>query len=754
MIDLLLILEYFGYLLIFVFILSLIGPLLGPTEFRHISYISWIFRPTRQIVLITLSAFSAWIVFFLFAPEIPSRASFIEKISQANKRLSTLESTLKAEEIDTKNLTFDVMPRSNFFRLQVRLDGKSKTKEGDATKDKIIKEVISQLDFTPETGFLSDIHNVEYDKEKLMDTLEFVGEKEEANIKALVKTIRDNETLESEVFTTTHLNLSTMQMEFEGKVFLELIYHRALEKKSLILDEKDYKKNSIDTFWSSPKLTFKQKDSSNKKTYNLEGDNEGTTFLATVDISSEFSTRDYDSSNDFYKVVMRFKKNTKDEQEKEIFEVAPALSLLHQYPVIEDLIQKGAWPFKQIKFGTGRYTASALLAESSTKDLSSGDIDKVRQKIDKKLTNLPSPTDNNLSLGRRLVGEIQLLCYFLFAYAVLLIIFSYLATVRPNNKLRSRSVHRVSGFCVDRFSDPKSQGRFWWQLRSESKPYPEDTNFDITEKHIRSPWMENNALRSTSEDYEKFYSELGRSFSDRIGLKLVKPLIPLTELRRIGYMALASSPSAENVPNFVSVEADGFYETYEAQNKIIHYLIWAIPTLGFIGTVLGIGDALSATVDIQSNVLSVRADAESQVGSNIGLAFDTTFVALFLSFFLMLFFYLLQKSQDTMISKEKRHTLSEIIQPENLVNTLSATSLQQVLVNLDKKMRQIKIDTKPTSQTPQLNSQTKPKPKNRILKFFYFLLTMGTIILLIKYFAPEELTKAIIFLTERLERLS
>lgn len=71
-------------------------------------------------------------------------------------------------------------------------------------------------------------------------------------------------------------------------------------------------------------------------------------------------------------------------------------------------------------------------------------------------------------------------------------------------------------------------------------------------------------------------------------------------------------------------------DRFESEMKLVDYALWAIPSLGFIGTVLGIGDAL-----MLANRM-IGADAANQpveitrVTTALGLAFDTTFVALVL----------------------------------------------------------------------------------------------------------------------------
>ena len=72
---------------------------------------------------------------------------------------------------------------------------------------------------------------------------------------------------------------------------------------------------------------------------------------------------------------------------------------------------------------------------------------------------------------------------------------------------------------------------------------------------------------------------------------------------------------------------------------MIRYIAWAIPAIGFIGTVRHIGDAL-----LQANQ-AVGGDITA-VTSSLGIAFNATFVALSLTIVLMFFLHQLQQSQE------------------------------------------------------------------------------------------------------------
>lgn len=80
----------------------------------------------------------------------------------------------------------------------------------------------------------------------------------------------------------------------------------------------------------------------------------------------------------------------------------------------------------------------------------------------------------------------------------------------------------------------------------------------------------------------------------------------------------------------------------ESELSMIRYIIWAIPSIGFIGTVRGIGEALSqAHIAVEGDIAGMTA--------SLGVAFNSTFVALVVSIFLMFFLHQLQLTQDLLV---------------------------------------------------------------------------------------------------------
>jgi biopolymer transport protein ExbB/TolQ len=114
---------------------------------------------------------------------------------------------------------------------------------------------------------------------------------------------------------------------------------------------------------------------------------------------------------------------------------------------------------------------------------------------------------------------------------------------------------------------------------------------------------------------------------------------PLIQTLRAALWRYAGTGNVQNLSDAVESSVEALAVRQDAENSMIRYLIWAIPSIGFIGTVRGIGDALSqADQALAGNI--------SGMTNSLGVAFNSTLVALLISIFLMFLFHQLQRLQD------------------------------------------------------------------------------------------------------------
>ncbi|CAA6691519.1 MULTISPECIES: MotA/TolQ/ExbB proton channel family protein [unclassified Lentimonas] len=95
-------------------------------------------------------------------------------------------------------------------------------------------------------------------------------------------------------------------------------------------------------------------------------------------------------------------------------------------------------------------------------------------------------------------------------------------------------------------------------------------------------------------------------------------------------------------------------EQQESELSMLRYLVWAIPSIGFIGTVRGIGVALHRADE------ALQGDISGVTGA-LGVAFNSTLVALIISIALMLLIHLLQSGQEGLILRVQTFCREQII---------------------------------------------------------------------------------------------
>jgi len=117
---------------------------------------------------------------------------------------------------------------------------------------------------------------------------------------------------------------------------------------------------------------------------------------------------------------------------------------------------------------------------------------------------------------------------------------------------------------------------------------------------------------------------------------------PLVQTLRSSLWRYAATRNVQNLSDAIDSNLDALAVRQDSENTMIRYLIWAIPSIGFIGTVRGIGQALSQADQALAGDIAGMTDS-------LGVAFNSTLVALLISIFLMFLFHQLQRLQDSQI---------------------------------------------------------------------------------------------------------
>ena len=142
------------------------------------------------------------------------------------------------------------------------------------------------------------------------------------------------------------------------------------------------------------------------------------------------------------------------------------------------------------------------------------------------------------------------------------------------------------------------------------------------------------------------------------GLDVAKQDLFLTRTLINGLKRFTTTKNVQDVSTTTHTMVESEAERLESELSMIRYIAWAIPSIGFIGTVRGIGAALS---------LAHRAvDGDiSGVTQNLGVAFNSTFIALLISIVIMFMVHHLQLLQERQIFETETYC------DENLITHLT-----------------------------------------------------------------------------------
>lgn len=106
--------------------------------------------------------------------------------------------------------------------------------------------------------------------------------------------------------------------------------------------------------------------------------------------------------------------------------------------------------------------------------------------------------------------------------------------------------------------------------------------------------------------------------------------------------------SVGEVSDLLREESQSDFDAMQSSYMLVRMFVWMIPILGFIGTVIGVSDAVGGFASFLSVAQEVDeiTTALTKVTQGLGVAFDTTFVALVLSVLVMIAMSSVQKMEQ------------------------------------------------------------------------------------------------------------
>ncbi len=116
----------------------------------------------------------------------------------------------------------------------------------------------------------------------------------------------------------------------------------------------------------------------------------------------------------------------------------------------------------------------------------------------------------------------------------------------------------------------------------------------------------------------------------------------------------SSTRNIQDVSSAVGEVLDTESDRLDSELSMVRYIAWAIPSIGFIGTVRGIGEALGqAHKAVQGDIAGVTA--------SLGVAFNSTFIALVISIVVMFLMHQLQLQQERLVLDTHSYCDSKLI---------------------------------------------------------------------------------------------
>lgn len=162
-------------------------------------------------------------------------------------------------------------------------------------------------------------------------------------------------------------------------------------------------------------------------------------------------------------------------------------------------------------------------------------------------------------------------------------------------------------------------------------------------------WRQRRAFRHDllpTEEGSRILPEDARPLVRKIDQSVARrgPSILATMCRMaLGKFAVTRSPSdaAEIVRSQAEVEQGRLVTSMST----VHYLAWAIPAIGFLGTVRGLAGGMSMAAVTEESTAKFLEQATRQ----LAVAFDCTFIALALSLVLMFLLHALQRAEEALV---------------------------------------------------------------------------------------------------------
>ena len=170
----------------------------------------------------------------------------------------------------------------------------------------------------------------------------------------------------------------------------------------------------------------------------------------------------------------------------------------------------------------------------------------------------------------------------------------------------------------------------------------------ILQSRYREVWRQRQSFHLDllpTEEGARILPEDARPLARKVEQLTARRPFILANMIRLGLGKYAISKSAPDVAEVVRNQADVESSRLVSTMGTVHYLAWAIPAIGFVGTVRGLAGAfgMAGITDME------LAKFTQQATDQLKIAFDCTLVALLLSLVLMYLVHMVQRAEETLV---------------------------------------------------------------------------------------------------------
>ena len=195
----------------------------------------------------------------------------------------------------------------------------------------------------------------------------------------------------------------------------------------------------------------------------------------------------------------------------------------------------------------------------------------------------------------------------------------------------------------------------WCQYRQQYRAYAAFRNQQLHDSLSRGIYVKN---------VDERILEISE-FMQEQKVKKIQDSVIFRRVRRT-LRHLKAIPKKEEITSILNYQAEIDHNRMQSGYTLLNVFIWAIPILGFIGTVFGIGQSIGEFSDFirSTDGTDISAQMRSALGgvtSGLSIAFSTTFIALIGVVPVMMLSSSLRKREEDLLLSVEEYCLEDLL---------------------------------------------------------------------------------------------